>query len=1231
MIHTIYSNSYEVLRAVLLSNIDRLRLRPEAEELSPDECFAGVFDRVPVIIPSKAVEVDLSRAIAHQERICAGMQFMFLSQWLGFFSKDPLANVVGNEADWMIWQILRETGPGSLREEVAAQTTRLEDSLVGRSDMEIFALAQRIARVFVSYSSYRLDWVLEWLGLHQDRLTLSPDMRLERAELQKDPDLVWQRALWQRLATSPTWRGKYFLESLPDTLEGLTNISPDMREIEVAGDRKVALPNALHVFCPFSVPPLMLPVLKAYAHSGRDVWLYLLNPCAEYWFDLVPRRLFRWHEEEKKRTQESSQTAQAVDDHREVGHPILADNGRSVRANIDRLWRFTATDEAPMRLLAGTYESTETEEQWREMDVETHEQHILSDGKRFLREWQENPKAIEADLAVDVQSFYLESNESTLLRRIQDSILNLRPQDLERAPELVRDEDESLRFVRAPTPVRELEGLVDWLHARFEADKTLRPEDVLVVTPDIATMAPLVDQVFGSLPEGRRISYRLTGVPNEGGDASLGVLTGLVSLISGRMRRTELVNWLALPIVSKRFRLDGDDLETLSGWLEAAGMDFGLSDGHLLALDPVTFAQVREGTFERALERLTLGAMLPSGPRTPMGDTLPIDGGSSVWTTVAERPKLLATLSTIFAALENLRRLAQDPVDEQAARNPERWTTWLARALESVFPRETAEEDWKVLRTAANTLADEIAKGLDDAGRIPEVPFTLFFKVLESHIQNCNSSARPGNGVTFTGIQQMRGLPWRIIVVVGLGEDSRFPGVTRTEEFDLMSRHPRRGDRDSRSDNRNIFLDLLLAARDTLLISWSCGTNPVQPKEPSVVAKELRDWIVSIGTEAGPASAALRAERMKRLTRTLPLTRFSTTAFEESEGHWRSTDSRLLEAVKVARKENWAAAEPRFADNPIDFLSANDKRTVMLEALCDYWTAPERWFLRMHDIHPLRDNATTEMPFMPDTSGLSIWSRRNEYLNDRLKDIPEEEILARWCADPKMGAKGVREWALESDLGVAKELVKVAQEELGRCEPLHVAPRGVTLPQKKGRVIEEVRGAPGYLWKNLDEGSEKFVCVTPSSTGGKSVLRAIIQSLFLLAEGSTIPSTIIYIDKKNNQGPICRLQQPPITKGEAADILGGLVDGMMRALHQGPSVAVGAFDDSALALYPAHLTFRGDDLDAACKRRDEVAEGLIALCEKGKNVEEILKALKETFEEVTKEPCAQCVATQEGQ
>ena len=70
-------------------------------------------------------------------------------------------------------------------------------------------------------------------------------------------------------------------------------------------------------------------------------------------------------------------------------------------------------------------------------------------------------------------------------------------------------------------------------------------------------------------------------------------------------------------------------------------------------------------------------------------------------------------------------------------------------------------------------------------------------------------------------MRQLRGLPYKVIVLWGLNEDSSFPGASHAEEFDLMKRFPRRSDRDSRTDNRNIFLDLLLAARSKFLISYT--------------------------------------------------------------------------------------------------------------------------------------------------------------------------------------------------------------------------------------------------------------------------------------------------------------------------------------------------------------------------------------------------------------------------
>jgi len=69
----------------------------------------------------------------------------------------------------------------------------------------------------------------------------------------------------------------------------------------------------------------------------------------------------------------------------------------------------------------------------------------------------------------------------------------------------------------------------------------------------------------------------------------------------------------------------------------------------------------------------------------------------------------------------------------------------------------------------------------------------------------------------------MRALPYRIICIVGLGDDV-FPSKQVPLEFDLMARKPRPGDRQRRLDDRALFLDLLLAARERFYISYT-GRN----------------------------------------------------------------------------------------------------------------------------------------------------------------------------------------------------------------------------------------------------------------------------------------------------------------------------------------------------------------------------------------------------------------------
>ncbi len=1153
MIHTIYSNSYEVLRAVLLSNVEALHFVDEDASVKPDEAdfcgktaealFPVLFERTPVIIPSRAVGADLARAVAKKSAVCAAMDFMLLSEWLGFFSKAPLANILGNEADWMIWRILKEEGSESFRAQVRAHDphSRLEKYLRGKTDREIFALARHIANVFVSYCSYRLDWVLEWLGLHGDLIAKGPEYAAERRKLESHPDFFWQRLLFQKLAEAPGWLGKRCLDAFPGTLERLARSGKNVRNFRTADGRRQTLPSSLHVFMPFVVPPVMLPVLKAYAYSGRDVWLYLLNPCAEYWFDLVPQRLFDW---------EAAASENSDDKHKEVGHPMLADNAQSTRSNIDRLWRFTAGAEAAQFSAAseagGAERTLRRSIELGELDAPSVREPEKPEPRHFLS----GIAQLAADQELKTQSYYLEARDPALLRRVQDSILKLAPDLLDgfdgpiTSRMLFREEDDSLRFLAAPTAARELEGLADWLHAQFERDHSLKADDVLVATPDISAAAPLIEKVFGGLSDERRIDFRIAGAREADADAPAAALVALIDLLAGRAKRADVEALLAMPPVAKRFGVSADDLSIVSNWLHAAGFRSGISAEHLMHEDPITFSRVQDATLASAIERLALGFMIPEASARPFDETVPIRGAEEEgWTSTADRPDLLITLADFAAKLDAAWRAAV-PDAENA---PQYWVDWIAKALEAFFPRESIEDDYSIIRSQAAAAAEEIAKAWPAAETDendvqaaapfagPAVSFDLFMTALKERFQAESRAARPGSCVTFAGMSDLRGIPYKVIAVIGLNQDCSFPGAAKFEEFDLMAAAPRRGDRDSRVDNRNVFLDLMLAARERFLISYVCGMQAENKKGPSVVAAELLNWLLAFAKGKGEKR---RVEKL--LTTELPLHNFSSGNFRKRAGAWQSTDAKLLAAVAEAESKGYAADEPVFADRGLSlaekkgFESARAAKTMSRAALKDiwsFWRQSADWTLRQFRISLPAIGGGADLPMIRASSGLDKWKSREAAIEALLAGRHPSTLVEARSVDPRCGAAGIREWKCREDVQFVLAMFDCAKSRLRNMVPADDMSIEVKLAKKDlgGRDPVIITHRLTGLWKSAetadnsgdkrdnacDESVDKLLVfdMLPSCKGSFSIGKVFAAYAAAAAAGIPIQGAVVLRDE----------------------------------------------------------------------------------------------------------------------
>src|SRR5690606_19928283 len=96
-------------------------------------------------------------------------------------------------------------------------------------------------------------------------------------------------------------------------------------------------------------------------------------------------------------------------------------------------------------------------------------------------------------------------------------------------------------------------------------------------------------------------------------------------------------------------------------------------------------------------------------------------------------------------------------------------------------------------------------------------------------------------GVTFCAMMPMRSIPFRVVALLGMDEGA-FPRGARPVGFDLAAQQPRPGDRSPRHDDRQLFLEALVSARDALLITYtgrSIRDNAELP--PSVVVSELLD------------------------------------------------------------------------------------------------------------------------------------------------------------------------------------------------------------------------------------------------------------------------------------------------------------------------------------------------------------------------------------------------------
>lgn len=821
-IHVIQSQRLEVLLQGVMASITQ-----------PSTSPFQVFKTQHFVVPSPAQEQWLTQKIAEQQGMNAnyqfhqrirGFQWYAYQQVLDDKEKVRKANIPRLILKWRIHQALQpfiHSEQLTLAEEhpLYSIVQRIYDSADQlqqgtekqlKKQSMLYWVAEQVSQLFNNYMIYRgycqrgcqqdctcsSNWLSTWgqnQALDIENLISHSDQQISAFTLNQTQQLeAWQRWLWHN----------YFHA---DFLE-MQSIDADFWKLldneQTRSQALAQLPNQVIVFTLLDLPPSQLQFLRRLGQY-LEVLILHYNPSQEYWADSVdPLWKQRYDLGVKERfivknpKATDAQIAAFFESfslgfnalNRESRHPLLTRLGKQARDHFSLLSQ-------------------------------------LAGGEEGL--WEDH---------------FVDYFPETLLGQVQSDIFYLAEptaQQYELAPD-----DESIQLHVCHSSLRQLEVLKEQLvHWLSQTDNTVRrPSDVLILTPNLAELEPLIRSVFPAVPNEHEVflPIKIAGVAQLDALNAWRAVLGRLQFTQGRFTQDEFADWLNLSATQQRYGLDYSQVQRTLTLLSDAGFKRGLDAEHLK--QSLTEAdQDYRYSFKFALDRLALGIAVPA--HVMVQQTLSYAGVQP------SDFELVGILIQIYQDLAARRDWLT--VHKQGQRLPVE--TWLTRIKAEV--QEFEQADVTALKAVREIVQKQermltLASYYDDAEtqlRQISLPLPYLLEEIQRTLESQSAQVEPTGQITFSQIGQIRPIPYRLIVLLNL-DTGKFPNRDSHIPFDLMDAlRQQLGDRSRLEDDQGAFLDAVLLAQEQLWLFYNgFDINDGEVREPSSVLQGFRDHLALI-------------------------------------------------------------------------------------------------------------------------------------------------------------------------------------------------------------------------------------------------------------------------------------------------------------------------------------------------------------------------------------------------
>lgn len=467
------------------------------------------------------------------------------------------------------------------------------------------------------------------------------------------------------------------------------------------------------------------------------------------------------------------------------------------------------------------------------------EETLMTVGNPLLASWGQAGKYLieqlnnqkESPLAIDET---LHFNNDSVLSWLQNNIRQLVGETLDEttvSPKLAQqvqkateNKQYSLSLHVAASPRREVEILYDHICHLFSDNRhpeqvsaRLNPADILVMVPNLRDYAPHIQAVFGNSQSS--IPFSLANQKAGSADTQVQAFLALINMIDSDFQSQALFDAISETHVRQYFNLSLNDLETLRYWLIKSRFAQHFYDD----------SQGATSSLEKLLDSLLLAAI--------GGETCQItfDGTprQAFFAYQEGQRETLNAFCSIISALLPLTRLRQQSY------TLDQWREQFHR-LANRFLGEDSRLHQRITQWY-ESLTEELHGDTVNPTRVSETPFdyetvrTDLVNLLEN--EDLHGPFLSG-GVSFCAMVPMRSIPAKMICLLGLNH--HFPAIDTKNPLDLRQFRPLWSDKKANKEHKYFFLETLMAARETLYLSYvgqDEKTGEYLP--PSILVDEL--------------------------------------------------------------------------------------------------------------------------------------------------------------------------------------------------------------------------------------------------------------------------------------------------------------------------------------------------------------------------------------------------------